>query len=306
MLTISLLLGALFARGRAARRGQQRRAWRDLAFVAGVGLFACSSAWPLEAIAHDRFSVHEVEFLALRIAAPMLIALSHPLTTLFRGMLRRAGGAPLLRRPWGRLVRRGARLLGRAPLALLAYLATLFLWAVPELQDRALASTPIALFLHLSLFVTGLLFWSRIFDTRSGPRAVPHGTRLMMLWLAILAQILIGSATSLKSAIWYPAYGGGMADEAVGGILLWIPSSLLTLIGLLFVVHLWGRHETRLDLRRTSWSPSNSAILLYPQTARALRTLAAAKNRRLALSMLAFVLFIFSAALIVAVAYRFS
>lgn len=133
---------------------------------------------------------------------------------------------------------------------------------------------------------------------------------MMMLWFAILAQILIGSSTSLKTSIWYPAYGtsswlgGRLNDEAIGGIFLWIPSSLLTLLGMLVVIHLWGRHETFLDLKRTSWSPSNSAILLYPQSPRSLRQMAAPKNRRVALSMLAFSLFIFSAVFVVAFAHR--
>jgi putative membrane protein len=187
---------------------------------------------------------------------------------------------------------------------LLIYLATLILWAIPDLQDHALRNAVVALLLHASLFLSGLLFWSRIFDRGAGPRAVSHGSRLMMLWFAILAQILVGSATSMKTRIWYPAYRAGLADEAIGGILLWIPSSLLTLLGLIFVIHLWGRHETRLDLRRTTWSPSNSVILLYPESARSLRAMAAPKNKQMALSMLAFAAFIFAAAITTAFAYR--
>ncbi|HEX7692984.1 MAG TPA: hypothetical protein VF409_00735, partial [Sphingomonas sp.] len=58
----------------------------------------------------------------------------------------------------------------------------------------------------------------------------------------------------------------------------------------------WGRHETRMDEKRRRWTPSNSAILLYPETAAALRAMVRTKNRRLAIGMIGFVALIFCAA----------
>lgn len=278
-----------------------RSAKSDFLFWAGLVAFAASSTWPLEQWGREYFAVHQVEFLALRIVSPMLIALSCPGMVLLRGIPGRlremlGPGLPLAVR----------RILQRPAPVLLFYLASLFLWAIPGFQDAALTNVGVALLLHFSLFASGLLFWSRIVDARTGPRAIGHGVRLMMLWLAMLGQISVGAATALKSAIWYPAYGDRLADEAVGGILLWIPASILTLLALLFVIHSWGRHETRLDLRRRAWSPSNSAILLYPETAQALRAMAAPKNRRLALGLIAFVLFVFLATLAQGIGYRLS
>ena len=48
-----------------------------------------------------------------------------------------------------------------------------------------------------------------------------------------------------------------------------------------------------MDARRRRWSPSNSAILLYPETARALREMTRDKNRRLAVGLMGFVLLVF-------------
>jgi hypothetical protein len=61
-----------------------------------------------------------------------------------------------------------------------------------------------------------------------------------------------------------------------------------------------------LDLKRKAWSPSNSAILLYPQTAQALRTIAAPKNKRVALGLIAFALFVFLSTLGQGIAYHLS
>lgn len=306
-LLVTAIVAILFVRGRrrlAIRVRRPRPVWRDAAFAAGLLLFALSSSWPLESYARGHYAVQQLAFLILRIAAPMLIALSQPAPVLRRGWP--AQWAPPLRPPWRRVLRSAGRHLQRPAFALSFYVATLYLWAIPAFQQRALTSFATAVLLHASLFLSGLLFWGRIFDRRTGPRAITHATRLMMLWLAILGQILIGSAISLKSGIWYPAYGAALAEEANGGVLVWIPSSMLTLLGLIFVVDMWGRHETRLDLRRTAWSPSNSAILLYPETAHSLRAMTRPRNRRLALSMIGFAAFIFLAVVAIAIAFRLS
>lgn len=302
-LSLSGMLGAFYMRGRSSRRIAGRLAKSDFLFWAGLASFAASSTWPLERLGREYFAVHQVEFLALRIVAPILIALSCPGMILLRGI---PGRLMEKLRPGLPLLRHTHRMIQRPASVLLLYLASLFLWAIPAFQDAALTNAAVALLLHFSLFASGLLFWTRIIDVRTGPRAIGHGVRLMMLWLAILGQIAVGAATALKSTVWYPAYGDGLPDEVVGGVLLWIPASIVTLFAILFVIHSWGRHETRLDLRRRTWSPSNSAILLYPETAQALRAIAAPKNRRLALGLIAFVLFVFLATLAQGIGYRLS
>ncbi len=302
----ALSAGTFYARGCKAR-GQP---WRGMAFAVGLAILVLSSSWPLEHLARHHFDLHQVAFLGLRIAGPMLIALSHPAAALVRGtprFARRHLVAPLLGTSAVRILWSIVRL---PQVALGLYIGALFAWTVPAWQDAAIVSTAGALLLHATLFLAGIVFWTRIFDYRPEPHGLRHPVRLMMLWLAILAQILVGSAITLKSIPWYPGYATApislvavMRDEMIGGFLLWIPSSLLTLLGLLAVVHMWGRHETRMDLRRTAWSPSNSAILLYPTTGQALRDMARPKNRRLAISMVLFALFILSAALLVGIGY---
>jgi putative membrane protein len=131
--------------------------------------------------------------------------------------------------------------------------------------------------------------------------------RLMMIWLAMLGQIAVGALVTLKSHALYASYASpDLADEQRGGFLIWIPSAMILLAALLVVVNLWRRHEAFLDEKRTRWTPSNSAILLYPETGRALRQMAAGKNRRLAYGMAGFVLFIFSMACIVAAGSEFA
>lgn len=280
-------------------------ALRQTLFWSGIVALLLSLEWPFESWAHHLFFVHQIGFMIARIIAPILIATSHPAGTLIAGIPRRARVgflkpgllSPAIRSLW--------RVLRLPTLAVLIYVGALYTWEVPALQTAALAHPPLGYGMHLSLFLSGLLFWSRIFERRPAPHGVTHGARLMMIWLAILAQILLGAYVTVKTTILYPAYGSAfhlglmtpIGDEETGGFFIWIPSGLLSLGGLIGVIHQWGRHETRQDEKRRRWTPSNSAILLYPTTAAALREMTREKNRRLAILLTGFVLLVFGAML---------
>jgi hypothetical protein len=123
----------------------------------------------------------------------------------------------------------------------------------------------------------------------------------MMIWLAMLAQIVVGALITLKSETLYDSYArSSLADEQRGGFVIWIASAFVLLATILLVVHLLGRHEAQLEAKRLRWTPSNSAILLYPESGRALRQMAAGKNKRLAFGLSGFILLIFSMACLVA------
>lgn len=299
------LLAATYARGTRRRsRGRTPAATlRHGAFWASLAVLLLSLTWPVEGWAHRLFFVHQIGIMAARIVVPMLIFVSRPAGSLVAGLpraLRTRVLKPVLQWRPGRNL---WPILSSPAVALLAYVGTLYVWELPAAQATVLSSPGIDPAMHLSLLLAGLLFWGRIFERRPAPHGVSHGKRLMMIWIAILTQILLGAYLTVKTTILYPAYGttphmGWMAplvDEETGGFLVWIPSGFLSLIALIGVIHLWGLHETRTDERRKRWTPSNSAILLYPETARALRAMTRDKNRRLAIGLMGFVLLVFGA-----------
>lgn len=301
----ALLAALIYARGalRRADAGRPVTMQRHAAFATGLALLLISLEWPFEDWARQLFYVHQIGFMIARIVAPMLIMLSRPSALLIAGLPRWArdrGLRPGLSQPSGR---RLWRCIGHPTAALVIYVAVLYFWEVPQVQDRAISSPFLGYAMHLSLLLSGLLFWSRVFERRPAPHGAGHGQRLMMIWIAILSQILLGAYLTVKTTILYPAYGtimrlGTLApvvDEGRGGFFLWIPSGLLSLLALIVVIDMWARHETRMDEKRKRWSPSNSAILLYPETARALREMTRARNRRLAIGMIGFAVLIFSA-----------
>jgi putative membrane protein len=300
-----LLAAIIYTRGalRRADAGRPVTFQRHAAFAAGLAALLISLEWPFEDWARQLFYVHQIGFMIARIVAPMLIMLSHPAALLVTGLPRWArdrGLRPGLSRPF---VRRLWRWIAHPASALIIYVAVLYFWEVPQVQGRAISLPILGYTMHLSLLLSGLLFWSRVFERRPAPHGAGHGRRLMMIWIAILTQILLGAYLTVKTTILYPAYGTAMrlgmmapvVDEGRGGFFLWIPSGLLSLIALIVVIDMWARHETRMDEKRKRWSPSNSIILLYPETARALREMNRIRNRRLAIGMIGFVVLIFSA-----------
>ncbi|CAN5393703.1 cytochrome c oxidase assembly protein [soil metagenome] len=275
---------------------------RHIAFALGLLLFLLSVEWPFETWAHKLFYVHQIGFVVARIVAPMLLAASRPIGLLVAGLprperqgyLRKTLGDPTCRKVWRTI---------RHPVpVVMIYIGALYFWEIPGVQAAALAYPIIGYFMHFSLLLAGLLFWSRVLDRRAAPQGLGHGVRLMMIWLAILAQLPLGAYITLRNSVLYSAYDigprlgliGPLVDQQRGGFFIWIPSAFLTLLGLLVVIDKWGRHETLMDLKRTRWSSSNAAILLYPQTGLALRQMAAVKNRRLAIGMATFVILIFA------------
>jgi putative membrane protein len=292
--------GSIYANGawRRAEIGRPVSPIRHAAFALGLAILLASIEWPFEAWAQESFSVQQAGIMAARIVAPMLIAFSRPAGLLIAGtprlfrrhLLQPVLSAPLRRRIWP--------VLSHPTSVIFIYIAALYLWEIPSVQAIALTSQAVEYLMHVSLALAGLLFWTRIFERRPAPHGPSHGSRLMMIWLAILAQILLGAYITINSSILYSAYAAigdspSILDQQRGGFLLWIPSSYLSLFALLAVIHMWGLHETRMDERRTRWSPSNSAILLYPETGHALREKARPKNRRMAIGLIGFILLVF-------------
>lgn len=301
-----VLVGTIYERGARRRVGVALpvSTARRATFAAGLIAFLLSIEWPFADWEHELFSAHQAGIMVARIVAPILIIWSRPAGLLIAG-LPRAFRDRLLRPG---LSHRWTRNLWSAlthPLAAAAlYVAMLYLWEIPALQADAIAMPAAGLTMHFSLLLTGLLFWGRVFARRAAPHAPGHGWRLMMLWIAVLSQILLGAYMTAKGTIYYPAYSAGqhlaaispLVDEQTGGFLLWVPSSFLTLLALIVAIDRFGRYETRMDEKRRRWTPSNSAILLYPETARALRAMTRVRNRRMAIGMAGFVALIFFAA----------
>ena len=283
--------------------------WRRTAFFAGLAAVLVATNGPLAPLGHSLFSVHQVEHLLLRLVGPLLIAVSQPWLGLQAG----------LKREW----RRRLAAIGRARiprfLALPAsatslLIGALFVWQIPmiyALTQRIAAMEALA---HLSMVLAGLWYFALLFDLRDPPEGARRGARLMSGFVVIVSNIFLGSLTTLKDV---PLYGSeiiaasdgrlrALADETIGGYVIWVPSSMVLIVAIILVLNGWNAAEerrwtSRYDLMRQS----NAAALEFPETAEELRLKVEKPNRDMGrtLALGAFSMFMVGMITVVTIVY---
>lgn len=276
-------------------------------FAGGMAAMAVALLPPIAGMAGHLFWIQQVQTLALRMVAPMLIMLAVPRDTLVAG----------LPETWRKHfpvqdddpffmddepARGGSAMVRHPALVTFVFIIVFAFWQIPVCRNAAVLHPALAVIMVLTLLASGLLFWWRALDPRSPPLGPGYGARLSMLLFATLAQIALGAYLTVKTTTLYAAYDTvgrlfhttAFSDETMGGAVIWVPGSIICVLAAIAIIHLWGKHETRVDARRTQWSGSNSDALLFPTTGDALVENARPKNRLLAIGAAAFAIAMFA------------
>ena len=289
---LAALIGLIWLYWRGAARprpiGERVGPVRHLLFAIAILLFILAFDAPLAPTGQQLFAVHQVQHLIVRLLGPMLFILAHPWPVLRAGLLRNWRHRLRDLGQW-RPVGLAAGLLSRLDVSFILLVSSLYLWQVPAMHNAALAIPPLALLAHMSMVLTGLLFFSIIFDRRDAPEGAVQSLRLFALIGIIVSNILLGSLTTLKSVALYAGYGVAvrlwgftpLADETIGGYTIWVPSSILLIVAIIVVFNGWNAAEVRRWNARHDWSGSNTAALAFPETADELRVKVATPNRRM-------------------------
>ena len=264
----------LFWRG--TRQAPREWRWRATSFYAGLLALLVALVSPVERLADHIFAVHQVEHMLLRTVAPMLIFLARPQPALVRGLpggvgrfLAGNGWLPAL-----------LRVLRQPVVATPLFLFASYFWMLPRWHDLAILDEPIHYLWHASLLLAGLLYFSVIFDRRGAPHGPGLGARLAMFVFAALGNIVLGAVLTFKPRAIYTAYlvtghawhVSMLTDEQTGGIIMWIPGTMMFAISALVIVYRWASEETRLVERRA-------------RTGRELRAATRPANRALAFGL---------------------
>lgn len=302
-----IVFGLLFA-GWIYRRGIARGAsgalWRHIAFYGGLVALALALLSPIEPLADHVFAVHQIEHMLLRTVGPLLLLLSAPQAALMRGLpdwLRRPVVQPVVASAG---VRSTFGFLSRPPIATVLFLFVTYFWMWPRWHDIAILNEPIHYLWHVSLLLSGLLFFSVLLDPRPAPAGPGIGASLMMFWLAAMGNILLGAFLSFKSGQLYHAYDvagrlwlSPASDEQIGGLTMWIPGTMMFAFAALIVLHRWASDEGRSDARRVRLGTAEAH-------AAALRSQWRRSNRVLAFGLGSFAALVLAVAMSAAVIYE--
>jgi putative membrane protein len=231
---------ALYARalGRApARRGQAVR------FVGALVALLLALNGPL----HDLsdwylFSAHMVQHLVLTLVVPPLLLTGLP-ATMLDGLL-----APLLARRASAVV---LRTITRPLPAFALYTVALVVWHLPGPYNAALEVHGWHVVEHTILVATAVLGWWPVLSPSRRLPALPYAAQLLYLFVFGMPMTVVAAMITGAEHVLYPFYAAApritdltpLADQRLGGIIMWVPAGLIPLAAFTAVYFRWAAAE---------------------------------------------------------------
>lgn len=210
-------------------------------FLLGIAVILLALISPLDRLGDEYlFSAHMAQhMLLIQVMAPLLL-LGTP------GWLLR----PLIARP---AAARLARILTR-PIAAYLLLNVVFLsWHLPALYDLALKDERIHIFQHLTFMVSSLIAWWPVLGPLPELISLSHPLKILYLFLQCLLITLLSALLVFSPKALYPYYEAAPrpfdisahADQQLGGLLMWVPGSLLYLLAISILFFRWHQGEAQ-------------------------------------------------------------
>ncbi|NIC05697.1 cytochrome c oxidase assembly protein [Billgrantia bachuensis] len=241
-----LVAVGLYLRGmqRQRHQGQVVGYWRPFVFLLGVGAIYAVTQTHYDYLSQYMFFTHRAQHLVLHHAAPFLIALAAPLPVLAAGMPSRLRQLPG-RTAAGRVMRPPYRLLQHPIIAPLLFVGLIYFWLIPEVHFDAMLSRKLYQIMNWSMLLDGLLFWWLVLDPRTPQQGgLGYGMRILALLVVIPPQILLGAYLTFSESVLFDVYAvcgrawpiAPLTDQQLGGLITWIPASMMSVIGVLIVI----------------------------------------------------------------------
>ena len=212
-----------------ATRGQ------SVCFALAMLVLVAALLSPIDVLAdHSLLLMHMVQHLLLTLVMPPLLLLGLP-DWMLRPLLR----VPLLRAALSRLTR---------PLpAFIAFNAVFAAWHAPALYEATLNSEPVHLLEHFMFMGTALLTWWPILSPLPELPRASYPLQVLYLFLQSIIPTVLGGIITLAPDVLYATYQyaprvwdlSAAEDQQWGGLIMWIPGSLIYLAALTAVFFIW-------------------------------------------------------------------
>ncbi|MGH8291549.1 MAG: cytochrome c oxidase assembly protein [Steroidobacteraceae bacterium] len=250
-----ILVLAVYLRGYWRRRAKAERVnvWRAISYVSGVLLTYLVLQSPMDALADHIFWIHRIQHVVLHHWIPMLLALAAPIPELVLGLPRWARLyvlRPILR---NRGVRGTWSFIQHPVVAPMLFVGLIYFWLTPSMFQYATLNQNVHDIMHVSMLAEGIPFWWLMLSPRPG--RVSYGKRLIILWAIMLPQILAGAYITFTPKVLYPLYAiadqgwvsSYIRDQRLGGLVVWIPASMMSAVAGLIVIRWWIRQVRQSD-----------------------------------------------------------
>jgi putative membrane protein len=239
---------------RLAARGRRWSPWRTASFLGATLAVVVAVQSGLASYDDSVFTMHAVQHLLLMNVAPILYALSAPVTLALQ-----ASGRGTQRRIL-RFLNFGAVEAVTHPIfVVLMGALTMIVYFVTPFYALSLRHPLLHNFSHLHFLVVGCLFWWLVIGIDPSRWRLSYPAKIGFLATGIPVGVIIGlTLTGAHSSIDPGVHS--LADTHAGGALLWIVNELFTLSALAIVGMQWMRHEERAGARADRHTPAPSPI----------------------------------------------
>jgi putative membrane protein len=227
---------------------QRLPVWRRFSFCLGLGLIYAVLQTHFDYMAQHMFFVNRIQHVMMHHIGPFFIALGNAGGTIRRGLPR-----PVRRITDNRFVAALIRTLQNPVLAVILFVGLFYFWLIPPIHFRAMLDGRLYALMNWSMVLDGILFWTLVLDPRPKPPArVSYGVRVALSAIVMFPQILLGAAIVFSQHDIYPYYAlcgrifpsiTPLDDQALGGIVSWIPPGMMSAIALILVVNALRLHE---------------------------------------------------------------
>ncbi|MCP3727809.1 cytochrome c oxidase assembly protein [Paraburkholderia sp. CNPSo 3272] len=253
----TLLAAVLFVRGKRHARVSLAR---QISFWFGLGALYVVLHTRLEYYFEHEFFMHRAQHLVLHHLGPFFIALAYPGAALRAGIpfrwRQRFVRPALAARP----VRVALDIVMHPVVAVGLFVGLIYFWLFSPIHFIAMLDWRLYRLMNWSMVIDGLLFWWLVLDSRPAPPArLSPGKRVLVVIAAIPPQIVLGAFIFFTPRELYPVYSicgraftwlSPMRDQQIGGLLLWIPGSMMSVVGALVALRHWMRLSGRGRLQR--------------------------------------------------------
>ncbi|MDX1662689.1 MAG: cytochrome c oxidase assembly protein [Candidatus Promineifilaceae bacterium] len=272
-----LLFGVVYTLGWRTLRAKGSRlanGWRLVSYWTGIAIIVLALLSPIETLSGQFFFMHMIQHLLLVMLAPPLLLLANPMPFLVWGL------PPTLRRPvaglLARLLRRNGPFRGylrtatNPGIAWMLFVAFLIGWHDPGAYTATLRSELVHDLEHLSFFFTAMLYWWHAVG--AAPllhRPLSRPARIAYVIAVIPPNMFLGVVLAFAGQVIYTYYEtvprvwgiDPISDQTIGGIIMWVPGSMMYIIAVLILTARWLEgEESKPPLPFSKWATDERMI----------------------------------------------
>lgn len=233
-------LGALYV-GAGWKIGRRVLPRQAASFAGALATILVALDGPVDALADARsFSAHMAQHLLLAQVMPPLLLLGLP-GWMLSPLARHRAGRPLARR------------LTHPLTAFVLYNALLIVIHVPAVFERMVRDEGTHITLHILLMAAGVLAWWPLLSPLPELPRLTYPGQMLYLFMLLIPMAAVSAPIALAPTVIYPWYAAEphplgltpLADQELGGLLMWVGAGLYLMCVFSLIFFRWARREDR-------------------------------------------------------------